>query len=118
MSGSFPPSPLVVSASKVYSGLGADIVMESFHSLTCEKGEERTEAGVIAWLQQLPCYRRFSDEVSTASVRTPYTDFIRLIRNAQTLLLVTVLPAGMWPIESSPVKCVSISLILLTDTIN
>src|SRR5579859_877432 len=26
MFGSFPPSPLVVSASKVYSGLGADIV--------------------------------------------------------------------------------------------
>jgi len=26
MFGSFPPSPLVVSASKVYSGLGANIV--------------------------------------------------------------------------------------------
>jgi hypothetical protein len=26
MFGSFPPSPLVVGASKVYSGLGADIV--------------------------------------------------------------------------------------------
>src|ERR1700745_1636229 len=34
MFGSFPPSPLVVCASKVYSGLGADIVIESFHSLT------------------------------------------------------------------------------------
>jgi hypothetical protein len=34
MFGSFPPSPLVVCASKVYSGLGADIVMESFHSST------------------------------------------------------------------------------------
>ena len=32
MFGSFPPSPLVVSASKVYSGLGADIVMESLRS--------------------------------------------------------------------------------------
>lgn len=35
MFGSFPPSPLVVSASKVYSDIGADIVMESLHSLTC-----------------------------------------------------------------------------------
>ena len=34
MFGSFPPSPLVVSASKVYSGLGADIVMESLHQLS------------------------------------------------------------------------------------
>ena len=34
MFGSFPPSPLVVCASKVYSGLGADIVMELFHPLT------------------------------------------------------------------------------------
>src|SRR6478736_4029846 len=34
MFGSFPPSPLVVCASKVYSGLGADIVMESLHSLS------------------------------------------------------------------------------------
>jgi hypothetical protein len=33
MFGSFPPSPLVVSASKVYSGLGADIVMESLRSV-------------------------------------------------------------------------------------
>jgi hypothetical protein len=32
MFGSFPPSPFVVCASKVYSGLGADIVMESLHS--------------------------------------------------------------------------------------
>ena len=32
MFGSFPPSPLVVCASKVYSGLGADIVMKSLHS--------------------------------------------------------------------------------------
>src|ERR1700746_3176298 len=32
MFGSFPPSPLVVCASKVYSGLGADIVMESLPS--------------------------------------------------------------------------------------
>jgi hypothetical protein len=32
MFGSFPPSPLVVCASKVYSGLGADIVIESLRS--------------------------------------------------------------------------------------
>jgi hypothetical protein len=34
MFGSFLPSPLVVCASKVYSADGADIVMESSHSLT------------------------------------------------------------------------------------
>ncbi len=32
--GSFLPSLGLVSATKVYSGLGADIVMESFHSFT------------------------------------------------------------------------------------
>jgi hypothetical protein len=32
MFGSFPPSPLLVWHHKVYSGLGADIVMESLHS--------------------------------------------------------------------------------------
>ncbi len=35
--GSFPPSLWLVCASKVYSGLGADIVMESLHSLTASR---------------------------------------------------------------------------------
>jgi len=34
MFGSFPPSLWLVCATRVYSGLGADIVMESLHSLT------------------------------------------------------------------------------------
>jgi hypothetical protein len=41
MFGSFLPSPLLVWRHKVYSGWGADIVMESFHSLTCEKANRR-----------------------------------------------------------------------------
>jgi hypothetical protein len=49
MFGSFPPSPLVVSASKVYSGLGADIV-HGIISLRTPVGGSKSE---IAWLQRL-----------------------------------------------------------------
>ena len=38
MFGSFLPSPLLVWHHKVYSGVGADIVMESLHSSTCRTG--------------------------------------------------------------------------------
>ncbi len=37
MFGSFSPEPWLVSATKVYSGVGADIVMESFHNPRLEK---------------------------------------------------------------------------------
>ena len=41
-------SPLVVCASKVYPGLGADIVMESLHSKCRGKGEQTAQTCAIA----------------------------------------------------------------------
>src|SRR5579864_6908853 len=40
MFGSFPPSPLVVSASKVYSGLGADIVYGIITLITAQRARK------------------------------------------------------------------------------
>jgi len=44
MFGSFHPSPLVVSASKVYSGLGADIVYGIITLIDTDFGEEKAHA--------------------------------------------------------------------------
>src|SRR5947208_6869209 len=47
------PEPWLVSATKVYSGMGADIVMESFHSLTRIFGEQTAQACANACFRQL-----------------------------------------------------------------
>ena len=56
MFGSFPPSPLVVSASKVYSGLGADIVygiitLKTYCKLLFISNHrgERQVCGAVGW---------------------------------------------------------------------
>src|SRR6185437_11942304 len=64
MFGSFPPSLWLVCASKVYSGLGADIVMESFHQQRrCDESElGGTDCGCFL-ARTRPASRRNSADV-------------------------------------------------------
>jgi len=41
------PGPWSVSTTKAYSGVGADIVMESLHSFTLKKAKQTAQAGAL-----------------------------------------------------------------------